>query len=140
MSRLPKHHELFNCWRGIKSWVWSSVLIAAIGSPATAVEPVQVWEAVSARPYVLRGSERRLLDRAERYLADEQWDDAVAALMRLIELDDFSLVAISDQRYVSLAEYCQRLLVQLPSEPLARYRAIGRCNRRVAVSTRDRGT
>ena len=98
--------------------------MTAMASPSHAVESTRQWKATPARPYVLRGTQRRLLDRAEQFLADEQWEDAVAALMRLLEPDNFSLVALDAQHYVSLQEYCHRRLAQLPVEPLAHYRAL----------------
>ncbi|NOZ41080.1 MAG: PQQ-like beta-propeller repeat protein, partial [Planctomycetes bacterium] len=94
----------------------------AIVASTDAAEPVRQWQATPARPFVLRGTERRLLDRAERFLADEQWDDAIGALIRLLEQDNFRLIAVDDQRYISLTEYCHRLIAKLPVESLARYR------------------
>lgn len=98
-------------------------VVAAI-STVDADEIELRWQPSPARPYVVRGTERRLLDRAERFLDNQQWDDAIEALMRLIESGDSNLVAIDEHRYVRLSEYCQRLLAKLPAEPLARYRRL----------------
>lgn len=84
----------------------------------------QHWHPTPAKPYVLRGSDRRLLDRAERFLEDEHWEDAIAALMRLLEADNSSVVAIDEDRFISVNEYCQRRLARMPPEALARYRAL----------------
>jgi len=98
--------------------------VALVANGANAVESVKPWTAAPARPYVLRGADRRLLDRAEQFLADEQWDDALAALVRLLESDSTKLVAIDEHRYLSLPEYGQRLLMRLPETQLAQYRGL----------------
>ena len=95
-----------------------SVLTAA----TYAAEPVRLWKATPARPYVLRGVDRRLLDRAEQFVAEKQWEDAIAVLIRLLDSENFSVVAIDEHRLVSLQESCHNLLAKLPAEPLARYR------------------
>ena len=77
-----------------------------------------------ARPYVLRGAERRLYDRAEQFAVDGQWEDAVEALMRLLESGSSSVVALDEQLYISLPEYCHRVLAQFPPKSLARYRQL----------------
>jgi len=105
---------------------WAKVLIGFVAAcpGVTAAESVRPWKATPARPYVLRGADRRLLDRAEQYAAGEQWDDAQAAITRLLAEENSSVVAIKDDRYVSLPEYCHRLLARFPAEPLARYRRL----------------
>ena len=100
------------------------VFFAAFTAPAFAAEPVRLWKATPARPYVLRGAERRLLDRAEQFIADEQWDDAIAAVMRLLESDNYHVVAVDEYRYLNLTDYCHWLLSQLPAEPLSHYRKL----------------
>ncbi len=89
-----------------------------------AAESVRIWKATPARPYVLRGADRRLLDRAEQFVVDEQWDDAVTVVLRLLEPDNFSVVSVGEQHYISLPEYCHRMLAKLPVKPLARYRQL----------------
>ncbi len=105
-------------------FVAAAFFLVAFPAQVIAVESVRLWRATPARPYVLRGAERRLLDRAEQFLADGQWDDAVAAVTRLLEAENFAVVAVDEQRYVSLSEYCHRLLAKLPGKPLARYRSL----------------
>ena len=100
------------------------VFFAAFTSPVSAAEPVRLWKATPARPYVLRGAERRLHDRAEQFAVDGQWEDAVEALMRLLESESSSVVALDDQLYISLPEYCHRVLAQFPPKSLARYRQL----------------
>jgi len=79
--------------------------------------------AEAARPYLLRGHNRRLLDSVVRLVDAEQWDDALDLLLRLIDLEDDSVVSIADHRFVSLQNYCHRLITRLPPTTLARYRA-----------------
>ncbi len=110
--------------RRFKLRALAAAMIVVLATSTYGAEQVRQWKATPARPYVLRGAPRRLLDRAEQFLADEQWDDAIAALMRLIEPDNFNVVAIGEQRYVSLSDYCHRLLAKLPAEGLARYRTL----------------
>jgi len=105
-------------------WAFASVLIVLNSMSPSEAQPVRVWKAIPSRPYVLRGTDRRLLDRAERFLADRQWDDAVAAVMRLLDKENSSVIAAGDQQYVSVSEHCHRFLANLPAEPLARYRKL----------------
>ena len=110
--------------RGRWRWTAGPVLVVVIFAELRAAEQLRQWQPTPARPYVLRGADRRLLDRAERFLVDEQWDDTIAALMRLLEADSPSVVAVDERLFVGLSEYCHRLLGQLPPEPLARYRSL----------------
>lgn len=109
-------------------WRWAQALglfcVFAAVSTASANEIERRWQPSAARPYVVRGAERRLLHRAERFLDNQQWDDAIEALMRLLESGESNLVAIDEHRYVRLSEYCHRLLAKLPAEALARYRRL----------------
>ena len=83
------------------------------------------WHPTPAKPYVLRGSDRRLLDRAERFLEDEHWEDAIAALMRLLEAENSSVVAIGEDRFVSASmSTASGVWPECLPEALARYRAL----------------
>jgi len=99
------------------------------------------WQVQAARPYVVRGADRRLLDRAEQYLASEQWDDALAALVRLLANNNPSVVEVEENRYLDLSGYCHRALAQLPAETLARYRqsvdAVGKVWYERGIAERD---
>ncbi len=107
-----------------RQWLWSFLCLGLLADAAEAIDRQRLWRPIPAKPYVLRGAERRLLDRAERFLADQQWEDATDGLMRLLESDNPSVVAVDERRFVSLSEYCHRLLTRLPAEALARYRAL----------------
>lgn len=109
---------------GIWHWALAALLLSVFQTPLRAAEPAWTWQPTAARPYVLRGADRRLLDRADRFLKDQQWDDALRVLMQLIESKNPSVTKQSDQSYVSLQAHCHRLISQLPPEPLARYRSL----------------
>ena len=109
---------------GFQFWAWAFLGIAAMATPAQAAESVRLWKATPARPYLLRGADRRLLDRAEQFFTDKQWDDALAALLRLLESDNPQLVAIDNHRYISLQQYCHRRLTRFPKPQLLQYRAL----------------
>jgi len=122
----------------LEFWVLASVGFAAIASlatlspafvsPAIGAESARSWKAVPARPYGVRGADRRLLDRAEQFAADEQWNDALVAITRLLTAGSESVVALEgDHRgdhYISLPEYCHRLLSRFPADALRRYRQL----------------
>ncbi|MCH8840421.1 MAG: PQQ-binding-like beta-propeller repeat protein [Planctomycetes bacterium] len=80
--------------------------------------------ATDARPEVVRGNERRLLDQLQRFLDARQWEDAWSLVARLVEADSTSVVPIDESLYVALPAYCHRLLSHLPPEALARYREL----------------
>jgi outer membrane protein assembly factor BamB/tetratricopeptide (TPR) repeat protein len=66
-------------------------------------------------------SVRTSLERVNAYVADGQWDEAIESLRRLME-GGGKMIAISPNRYVNLADYCQVQLAGLPAEGLALYR------------------
>jgi len=66
-------------------------------------------------------SVRTSLERVNAYLADGQWDEAVESIRRLMESGG-KMIAISPNRFVSLADYCQVRLAGLPIEGLTLYR------------------
>lgn len=108
----------------LRRCVQSTLCVVLLSGYAGAFETSRVWIAAPAQPSIVRGAERRLLDRAERFLADGQWDDGIAVLWRMLESEHTEVVALEDHRYVSLAEYCHRLIAKLPDEPLAQYRRL----------------
>ncbi len=109
-------------WRGMA--ILASLLDVLPCAAGDAAEVVRDGRPAAARPYLVRGSERRLLDRAELFLADEQWDDAIAVLQRVLGSGNPNVVASHDRVFVGLPEYCHKLLAQLPAEPLKRYRQL----------------
>jgi len=61
--------------------------------------------------------------RVKAYLADEQWDEAVETLCKLLEQSEDKLVGVTEHRYVSLRDYVHLQLASLPPEALALYRS-----------------
>ncbi len=102
------------------------ILLFALGGmgQALADERPAMSIARAARPEVVRGNERRLLDQLQRFLDARQWDDAWSLVARLVEADSTSVVPIDESLYVALPAYCHRLLSHLPPAALARYREL----------------
>jgi len=63
------------------------------------------------------------IERAGALVADRQWDEAVQALRQIMEDSGEKLWPVSPTRFVSVADHVQRLLLELPPEALAVYRA-----------------
>jgi len=62
-------------------------------------------------------------ERAKAYLADSQWEEAVATLRRVMESSGDRLWPVTPRRFVTVREYCNLLLAGLPPPALAVYRA-----------------
>lgn len=111
----------------------STILCVAVGiallsvggmRQAPAIEWPDISSVMAARPEVVRGNERRLLDQLHRFLDARQWDDAWNLVARLVEAESTSVAPIEESLYVALPVYCQRLLSKLPPSALARYREL----------------
>ncbi len=81
--------------------------------------PVELSSSVSLDE--VDSSVRTSLERVNAYIADGQWDEAVESIRRLME-GSSKMIAISPNRFVSLADYCQVQLAGLPVEGLTLYR------------------
>jgi hypothetical protein len=66
---------------------------------------------------------RTTLDRVDRYLADEQWEEAVGALVTVMEESGTKLLGVTDHRFTSIRDYCHLRLASLPPDALAVYRS-----------------
>ncbi|MBI2824865.1 MAG: PQQ-binding-like beta-propeller repeat protein [Planctomycetia bacterium] len=62
------------------------------------------------------------LEQAHAFVADHQWDEAIETIRQVMEGDQGRVIPASDQRYVSVREYCHMRLAALPEEALALYR------------------
>jgi len=62
------------------------------------------------------------LEQATAFVADEQWDEAIEALLQVMENDPGRVIAVSDRRYTSVRDYCHLRLAALPAEALRVYR------------------
>lgn len=62
------------------------------------------------------------LEQAAAFVADGQWDEAIEALLQVMENDPGRVIAVSERRYTSVREYCQLRLAALPAEALKIYR------------------
>ncbi len=61
-------------------------------------------------------------EQVKAYVADRQWNEAVDALIHLMENSGNKLYGVTDKRYVSVREYCHLQLASLPSEARMIYR------------------
>ena len=122
---------LTGCWRvcvlvvaGLLAVTGRSVAIAQFGADKGGVESVSRYE-LSEDVQVDRadGTARVYLDRVKEYLADGQWDSAVEALRQVTEESGDQLLAVTDQRYVSVRDFCNLQFVSLPPEALSLYRS-----------------
>jgi len=68
-------------------------------------------------------TERTHLERAKAYLADQQWDEAVETLRRVMEESGNKLLGVAERRYIGLRDYCHLQVASLPAEALALYRS-----------------
>jgi len=62
------------------------------------------------------------LERAKACLADRQWNEAIETLRQLSETSEGKLLRATDQRYLSLRDFCQLQLAALPPDALRLYR------------------
>jgi len=62
------------------------------------------------------------LERVKAYLADRQWDEAVAALRRVMEQSGPRLWPVAPRRFITVRDYCQLRLAALPPPALAVFR------------------
>ena len=127
-ANLAMADVLTGCWtiRGLVA----AGLLAVMGQPGAVAQlggagAESVWQyELSEDVEVDRasGTARVYLDRVEECLADGQWDDAVQTLRQVMEESGDQLLAVTDQRYVSVRDFCHLRLVSLPPEALALYR------------------
>jgi len=101
---------------------WAALVGVALD--AQAIEPVVSRNAVPVRLYEAEGTQRRLLDRFQRYLIQEQWEDVLEIAAKLLQDDRSAVVAVDGHRFVSLGEYVHQHLAKLPHEVLAEYRGL----------------
>ena len=117
-------------------------VLEIIAQPAVEAEETEHRTAVpAARLYEAEGTERRLLDRFDRYLDRAQWDDAFESAARLLQEHSSTVVAAGEHRLVSTNEYIHLQLAKLPIEVLAKYRdmvdSLGEAWYRRGIAERD---
>src|SRR5258708_4798749 len=74
-------------------------------------EAVQVDEASSAA--------RTMLERAKAHAAEKQWDEAIETLGQVMEREGGKLVRFDQRHFITVREYGQRRLAEMPPEGLA---------------------
>ncbi|MBN2024654.1 MAG: PQQ-binding-like beta-propeller repeat protein [Pirellulales bacterium] len=63
------------------------------------------------------------IERAKALLADRQWDEAIGTLRQVMEESGEKLWPAGPRRFVPVANHAQQLLLEMPPEALALYRA-----------------
>jgi len=62
------------------------------------------------------------LERVKAFLANQKWDEAVETLRQVMENSEGKLLGVTENRFVSVRDYCQMQLAALPAEALKLYR------------------
>lgn len=65
---------------------------------------------------------RQHLTRIEALIANRQWDEAIDTLQQVMENQSDHVVAVDSRLYLSVSDYCQLKISQLPDEALTAYR------------------
>jgi len=91
-----------------------SLMLAVAGAAAQPSSDLRLAE--------VRGSERVLLEKLTAATREKRHADALELVVRLLQSDSPGVVAVGEDCYVGLWEYCQRVLAQLPAEMLQQYR------------------
>ncbi len=91
-----------------------SLLIAVAGMAAESPSPPRLTE--------VRGTERVLLEKLTEAIRQSRPTDAMELIVRLLESNSPGVVAVDENCYIGLPEYCQRMLAKLPAEVLEQYR------------------
>src|SRR5581483_3275315 len=70
----------------------------------------------------INSSTKTHLEQVRALVANEQWDEAIETLRRVMESHGGKVVAVSPRRYISVREYCHLQIAKLPAAALALYR------------------
>jgi len=62
------------------------------------------------------------LERVKALVADQQWDEVVETLRQVMENYGSKVIAMTDSRYISVADYCHLQIASLPAPALNLYR------------------
>ncbi|MBX7168435.1 MAG: PQQ-like beta-propeller repeat protein [Pirellulales bacterium] len=102
---------------------WLACVLAApacaqfmIGTPNTQLSDAVVVEEADA-------AARTHLEQARALFAASQWDEGIETLRQVMENYGDKLTRLTPQRYVTVREYCQRLIAGLPPAALSLYRS-----------------
>jgi len=110
----------------------ASLLIAALATVICASADAQILAPAPAARFELaegveieraEGPVQAQLERVKDFLADRKWDEAVDTLCQLMETPEGKLLAVTENRFVGLREYCQMQIAAIPPEGLKIYRA-----------------
>jgi len=99
-------------------WVWALAVTAAWAQFAPGTFEISSAVSLDEADSTIRSH----LERVKAFIADQQWDEAVESLRRVMETDGAKMIALTPRRYVNLADYCHVQIASLPDEALAIYR------------------
>lgn len=109
------------------AWSWGVLLALLLCSPALGQgifglsTKFELSESVSLNEV---GAEAEAhLQRVQAFRANEQWDEVIETLRRVMENHGERVIAVSPRRYVNARDYCHLQLAALPPEALELYRA-----------------
>lgn len=112
-----------NCRASTAAWILAVALPLVAATSAAAqfsLPPFELSSSVSLDE--ADSSVRTHLEQVKAYVADQQWDEAVEALRRVMQQDGSKMIAITPRRYVNLADYCHVQIASLPPAALELYR------------------
>ena len=104
--------------------VWSLGLWQLSPAPAAGqlFGPAQFQLSGSVHLDEVESSVRGQLERVRACVADQQWDEAVETLRAISENPGGKVIALSENRYINLADYCHAQIAALPLPALELYR------------------
>jgi outer membrane protein assembly factor BamB len=92
-----------------------AVAQSSAGTASGLSDNIQVDEASS--------STRSLLEGAKAHAAERQWDEAVETYRQVLEHDGAKMIRVAPDRFVTVRDYCQMRLAELPAEGRSLYRS-----------------
>jgi outer membrane protein assembly factor BamB len=82
--------------------------------------PVELSESVHLDE--INAATKTHLEQVRALVANEQWDEAIETLRRVMENHGGKVAAVGDRRYISVRDYCHLQISRLPAVALATYR------------------
>lgn len=79
-------------------------------------------ELTAPKVAIVSGATAARLEQVRTLVADGNWDDVIDTLRELIGQESNRVVALDENRFVSLRTWCHVQIARLPAEALARYR------------------
>jgi outer membrane protein assembly factor BamB len=97
----------------VQSQSWGQLALG-LSTPFELSDSVHLDEADSAT--------KTHLEQVRAFLTNQQYDEAIETLRSVMEDDTGKVIAVSPRRYISVRDYCQLQIAELPPAALAIYR------------------